>query len=180
MRRLRENPVPRRHPTQRLTPEQCFHAADECGAPIIAIPGGEPLLHPEIEEIVSGSSPAKNIVYLCTNAILLGRGICTGSRRRNICRFQSSTTARRRNARRSRLPGGSLRRRRPCDQGRAKQAGFRVTTNSTILQHRRSGPHAAMLRHADGPRCRRDDDLARLSILKKPPARNYSCIVKKR
>ena len=37
---------------RRLTPEQCFHAAEECGAPVISLPGGEPLIHPEIKEIV--------------------------------------------------------------------------------------------------------------------------------
>src|SRR6478735_11847159 len=54
-----------------LTPEQCFHAAEECGAPIIAIPGGEPLLHPQIDEIVKGLVARKKYVYLCTNAIKL-------------------------------------------------------------------------------------------------------------
>src|SRR5918994_2060791 len=54
-----------------LTPEQCFHAADECGAPIVAIPGGEPLLHPQIDEIVRGLVARKKYVYMCTNAILL-------------------------------------------------------------------------------------------------------------
>ena len=63
------------HPVEvlrkQLTPEQCFHAADECGAPIISIPGGEPLLHPQIEEIVAGLVARKKYVYLCTNAIKL-------------------------------------------------------------------------------------------------------------
>ena len=57
----------RRH----LTPEQCFHAADECGAPIVSIPGGEPLLHPQIDEIVAGLVARKKYIYLCTNAIKL-------------------------------------------------------------------------------------------------------------
>jgi hopanoid biosynthesis associated radical SAM protein HpnH len=57
----------RRH----LTPEQCFAAADECGAPIVSIPGGEPLLHPQIAEIAAGLVARKKYVYLCTNAILL-------------------------------------------------------------------------------------------------------------
>ena len=56
---------------KQLTPEQCFHAADECGAPIIAIPGGEPLLHPQMDEIVKGLVARKKYVYMCTNAILL-------------------------------------------------------------------------------------------------------------
>jgi len=56
---------------QNLTPEQCFAAVDECGAPIVSIPGGEPLLHPQMDEIVRGLVARKKYVYLCTNAILL-------------------------------------------------------------------------------------------------------------
>src|SRR5579863_6844375 len=54
-----------------LTPEQCFRAVDECGAPMVSIPGGEPLLHPQIDEIVAGLVARKKYVYLCTNALLL-------------------------------------------------------------------------------------------------------------
>ncbi len=60
---------------RRLTPEQCWAAAEECGAPIISIPGGEPLIHPEMPEIVRGLMRRKKYVYLCTNAILLERKI---------------------------------------------------------------------------------------------------------
>jgi hopanoid biosynthesis associated radical SAM protein HpnH len=56
---------------RQLTPAQCFHAADECGAPIVSIPGGEPLLHPQIDEIADGLVARKKYVYLCTNAIKL-------------------------------------------------------------------------------------------------------------
>src|ERR1041384_7615080 len=58
---------------KRLTPEQCWAAADECGAPIVSIPGGEPLIHPEIAEVVRGLVERRKYVYLCTNAILLER-----------------------------------------------------------------------------------------------------------
>jgi len=58
-----------------LTPEECFAAAQECGAPIVAIPGGEPLLHPQIDEIVSGLVAQKKFVYLCTNAIRLEQSL---------------------------------------------------------------------------------------------------------
>jgi len=54
-----------------LTPEQCFQAVEECGAPTVAIPGGEPLMHPQIGEIVAGLIERKKYVYLCTNALLL-------------------------------------------------------------------------------------------------------------
>ena len=54
-----------------LTPEECFRAVDECGAPMVSIPGGEPLMHPQIEEIVEGLVARKKYIYLCTNALLL-------------------------------------------------------------------------------------------------------------
>ena len=54
-----------------LTPDECFKAADECGAPMISIPGGEPLLHPQIDRIVEGLIKRKKYIYLCTNALLL-------------------------------------------------------------------------------------------------------------
>ncbi len=58
---------------KRLSPEQCWAATEECGAPIISIPGGEPLIHPEMATIVRGLVERKKYVYLCTNAILLER-----------------------------------------------------------------------------------------------------------
>ncbi|MGZ9190614.1 MAG: adenosyl-hopene transferase HpnH [Nitrospira sp.] len=58
---------------KRLTPAQCWAAADECAAPIISIPGGEPLIHPEMAEIVRGLVARQKYVYLCTNAILMER-----------------------------------------------------------------------------------------------------------
>ncbi|MFM2429889.1 MAG: hypothetical protein RLZZ511_1102 [Cyanobacteriota bacterium] len=60
---------------QNLTPEQCFTAAEECGAPVVSIPGGEPMLHPQIDEIVRGLVARKKFVYLCTNGILLEKNL---------------------------------------------------------------------------------------------------------
>ncbi len=54
-----------------LTPEECFKAVEECGVPTVAIPGGEPLMHPQIKEIVDGLVARKKYIYLCTNALLL-------------------------------------------------------------------------------------------------------------
>jgi len=56
-----------------LTPEQCWAAAEECGAPVVSVAGGEPLIHPHIDRIVSGLVERGKFVYLCTNAILLER-----------------------------------------------------------------------------------------------------------
>jgi hopanoid biosynthesis associated radical SAM protein HpnH len=56
---------------QELSPEECFNAVDECGAPMVSIPGGEPLMHSQIEKIVEGLVARKKYIYLCTNALLL-------------------------------------------------------------------------------------------------------------
>lgn len=60
---------------QNLSPEECFAAVEECGAPVVSIPGGEPLLHPQIEEIVQGLVARKKFVYLCTNGLLLEKSL---------------------------------------------------------------------------------------------------------
>jgi len=54
-----------------MTPDECFKAVEECGAPMVSIPGGEPLMHPEIDKIVEGLIARKKYIYLCTNALLL-------------------------------------------------------------------------------------------------------------
>ncbi|KAB1586770.1 adenosyl-hopene transferase HpnH [Burkholderia cepacia] len=56
---------------QRLSVQECLDAVDECGAPIVSIAGGEPLLHKEMPEIVRGIMKRKKFVYLCTNALLM-------------------------------------------------------------------------------------------------------------
>jgi hypothetical protein len=56
---------------RRMSAQECWDAADECGAPMVAIPGGEPLIHKEIGEIVRGLVARKKFVSLCTNALLL-------------------------------------------------------------------------------------------------------------
>jgi hopanoid biosynthesis associated radical SAM protein HpnH len=54
-----------------LSLEDCLHAAEECGAPVVSIAGGEPLMHPQIAEIAKGLVAQGRYVYLCTNALLL-------------------------------------------------------------------------------------------------------------
>ncbi|MCO8609540.1 adenosyl-hopene transferase HpnH [Burkholderia multivorans] len=56
---------------QRLSVDECLQAVDECGAPVVSIAGGEPLLHKEMPEIVKGIMKRKKFVYLCTNALLM-------------------------------------------------------------------------------------------------------------
>ncbi len=56
---------------KRLSYDECMGAIDECGAPMVSIAGGEPLIHKEMDEIVRGFIDKKKFVYLCTNALLL-------------------------------------------------------------------------------------------------------------
>ena len=117
---------------QQLTPEECFRAVDECGVPTVAIPGGEPLMHPQIDEIVKGLVARKKYVYMCTNALLLQReaaplhaeqvphllgphGRPEGAPRSSPCARKAAT----------RSPTTRFARR--CS------AGFRVTTNTTLF-----------------------------------------------
>lgn len=118
---------------RQLTPEQCFKAVDECGAPMVSIPGGEPLLHPQIKEIVEGLIARKKYIYLCTNALLLKEKLEAGWFKPSkyltfsvhmdgqeehhdfaVCREGTFTTA---------IEGIKL----------AVDMGFRVTTNTTLF-----------------------------------------------
>ena len=58
---------------RRLNFDDCMAAIDECGAPIVSIAGGEPLIHKDMPQIVRGFVQRKKFVYLCTNALLLAR-----------------------------------------------------------------------------------------------------------
>ena len=123
------------HPTdilrRRLTVQQCIDAVEECGAPMVSIAGGEPLVHPKIDEIAQALVDRKRFVYLCTNALLLERNLdrftpspyfswsvhIDGLRERHdasVCRdgvFDKAIAAIR----------------------AAKARGFRVTTNTTFF-----------------------------------------------
>ena len=118
----------RRH----LTPEQCWSAAEECGAPIVSIPGGEPLLHPQIDQIVAGLVKQKRFIYLCTNALKLEESLprfkptkylafsihMDGLREEHdvaVCRAGTYDTAVK-----------AIR--------AARERGFRVTTNTTLFR----------------------------------------------
>lgn len=118
---------------RQLTVEQCLGAVRECGAPIVSIPGGEPLLHPQIGEIAAGLTRLGRFVYLCTNGLQLREAI---ERRQ----FKPS----RRLAFSIHLDGPREEHDRAvCRDGvydiavdairAARGAGFRVTTNTTLF-----------------------------------------------
>jgi hopanoid biosynthesis associated radical SAM protein HpnH len=116
---------------KRVSPEDAFAAIEESGAPMVSIAGGEPLLHPQIEEIVAGLIARKRFVYLCTNAVLL---------RRKMERFSPSPYF----SWVVHLDGLKERHDEAVDREgvfdeavaairQAKERGFRVTTNSTFF-----------------------------------------------
>ncbi len=58
---------------KRLSIDECLGAVDECGAPVVAVAGGEPLLHPDMPKIIEGIVRRRKFVVLCTNALLLAK-----------------------------------------------------------------------------------------------------------
>jgi hopanoid biosynthesis associated radical SAM protein HpnH len=60
---------------RRLSVQECLASVDECGAPVVSIAGGEPLIHKEIAEIARGIVARRKFVYLCTNALLVEKKI---------------------------------------------------------------------------------------------------------
>jgi hopanoid biosynthesis associated radical SAM protein HpnH len=116
---------------KRLTVEDAVAAIEECGAPMVSIAGGEPLLHPDIERMVNALIARKRFVYLCTNGVLMAR---------KLDRFQPSayfSWAVHIDGLRERHDE-SVCRDGVFDQAvagirEAKGRGFRVTTNSTFF-----------------------------------------------
>ncbi len=117
---------------RRLSVDDCIQAVEECGAPIVSIPGGEPLIHKDMPQIVEALVARRKFVYLCTNALLLSRKLqdyspspyftfsvhLDGNRERHdesVCRtgvFDKAVAAIR----------------------EARGRGFRVTVNCTLFQ----------------------------------------------
>lgn len=114
-----------------LTPEQCLAAVDECGAPVVSIPGGEPLLHPQMDAIVKGLVERKKYVYLCTNALKLEESLAKFTPSKYLA-FSVHLDGPR-----------EIHDHAVCREGvydiavkairAARQRGFRVTTNSTFF-----------------------------------------------
>jgi hopanoid biosynthesis associated radical SAM protein HpnH len=123
------------HPAQilrrHLTVEQCLAAADECGAPIVSIPGGEPLLHPHIEEIVAGLVARKRYIYLCTNALKLEEALPRFTPSKYLS-FSVHIDGLREEHDRAVCREGVYDIAVRAIQG-AVRAGFRVTTNTTLF-----------------------------------------------
>ena len=151
-----------------LSVEQCLAAVDECGAPMVSIPGGEPLMYPDIGRLVKELVARRKYVYLCTNAILLKEkleaGVFTPSK---YLSFSVHLDGLREEHDESVCRDGVY------DQAvegirEALRRGFRVTTNSTLFDGAYADPHADVLRRDDGSRRRRHDAVAGLQLRQGP------------
>jgi hopanoid biosynthesis associated radical SAM protein HpnH len=117
---------------KRMTAAECISAAEECGCPVVSIAGGEPLLHPDMPDIVRRLADRRKFVYLCTNGLLLNKRMddfgpspyLTFSIHLDGCRELHDTMARRKGL---------------FDEvihtiGVACQRGFRVNVNCTLYK----------------------------------------------
>jgi len=117
---------------KRLTPQECWDAVEECGAPVVSIAGGEPLIHKEIGEIVAGYVERKKFIYLCTNALLLERKLHL-FRPSNYLTFSVHMDGLEERHDEMVCRDGVYKKAIEAIK-KAKEAGFRVTTNTTIFR----------------------------------------------
>ena len=147
---------------KQLTPEECFAAVEECGAPMVSIPGGEPLLHPQIVEIVNGLVARKKYIYLCTNALELKRRLPEFTPSKYLT-FSVHLDGAARAPRLLRLP-----RRRVRHRGRGHQGGGQARLprhdQCDLLRRHRSQQRARLLRRSDGHGRRGHRAVARLQL----------------
>ena len=116
---------------RRLTVQQCVDAALECGAPIVSIAGGEPLVHAEIDQIAAALVERRKFVYLCTNALLLEKKL-DQFRPSPYFAWSVHLDGLRESHDRSVARAGVFDRAVAAIR-EAKRRGFRVTTNSTFF-----------------------------------------------
>ncbi len=118
---------------RRMPVAQAIAAIEECGAPMVSIAGGEPLIHPEIDEIVRQLVKRKKFVYLCTNALLLEKKLDKFTPSPYFSWAVHIDGLRERH-------DASVAREGVFDKAvaairAAKAKGFRVTTNTTFFTH---------------------------------------------
>jgi hopanoid biosynthesis associated radical SAM protein HpnH len=128
---------------RRLSVEECMAAIDECGAPVVSIAGGEPLIHQDMPDIVCGLVQRKKFVYLCTNALLLSQRMDDYSPSPYLA-FSVHLDGNRDRHDASVCRTGVFERAVDAIQ-KAVQRGFRVTINCTLFQGESAGEVANFL-----------------------------------
>jgi hopanoid biosynthesis associated radical SAM protein HpnH len=116
---------------QRLSVAECLDSVDQCGAPVVVVAGGEPLLHKEIDQIVEGIIARKKFAIVCTNALLLEKRMDL-FRPNPFFTWSVHLDGDREDHDRSVCQPGVYDRAVAAIR-RAKEAGFRVTINSTLF-----------------------------------------------
>ncbi len=147
---------------QRLSVADALAAVDECGAPVVAIAGGEPLLHKEIGEIVRGILARKKFVYLCTNALLLEKKLDLFQPHPYFS-FDVHLDGDREMHDRAVSQEGVYDRAVAAIR-QAKERGFRLSINCTLFDGADPARVAEVLRQRHGDGHRRHHDLARLRL----------------
>jgi hopanoid biosynthesis associated radical SAM protein HpnH len=117
-----------------LTVKECVDAVDECATPMVSIPGGEPLLHPDIKQIVEALVERKKYIYLCTNALLLKEKLEAGTfKPSKYLTFSVHMDGQEENHDFAVCREGTYKK--AVDGIRlAVKMGFRVTTNTTLFE----------------------------------------------
>jgi hopanoid biosynthesis associated radical SAM protein HpnH len=128
---------------QRLSVKECLDAVDECGAPVVAIAGGEPLLHKEMPEIVEKILARGKFVYLCTNALLLEKKLELYKPHRNLA-WDVHLDGDREMHDRAVSQNGTYDRAVAAIKA-AKARGFRVCINATLFDGAKAERMAAFL-----------------------------------
>lgn len=118
---------------QRLSVAECLDAVDECGAPVVVIAGGEPLLHKELDQVVRGVIDRRKYVIVCTNALLLEKKM-EQFKPNKYFTWSVHLDGNRDDHDKSVCQGGVYDR---CIAAiaRAKAAGFRVIINATLFNN---------------------------------------------
>lgn len=115
-----------------LRTEECIQAVDECPAPVVTVTGGEPLMHPEIDKIISAIVRKKRHIYLCTNGILLAEAI---KKLRPSKYFNLNVHIDGLASTHDAIAGNGVFERAIRGIKEAKRAGFKVCTNTTIFKN---------------------------------------------
>ena len=145
-----------------LSPEECFKAVEECGTPMVSIPGGEPLLHPQMPEIVAGLVARKKYVYMCTNALLLKEKLHLFKPSKYLS-FSVHVDGQREHHDFSvcREGGYDI-----AMEGRSRCCCRWISRDDEhdFVRRSRSEQRSSALRRADGCRCREHDGVARIYV----------------